>query len=91
MLTVVDRKAFSNAWVNIRNGRYVPLERCVWYGPKKFPSKPLLHSIYGHELDLLFRQILGVPNVTSAEAREYLQQLRGDKSTTMSDVDEVYM
>jgi hypothetical protein len=91
MLTVVNRKAFGNAFVNLPNYEYERLKSCVWHGPKGFSSKPVLHPVYGHELDRLFREILKVPNATSAEAQEYLEQLRDDKSTTMADVAEVYV
>ncbi|KAF2276420.1 uncharacterized protein EI97DRAFT_458354 [Westerdykella ornata] len=85
------KKAFGNAFVNLLNDEGERLKSCVWHGPKGFSSKPALQPVYGHELDRLFREILEVPNVTGAEAREYLQQLRDDKSTTMADVTEVYV
>lgn len=91
MLTVVNRKAFGNAFVDLPNYEYERLKSCVWHGPKGFSSKPVLHPVYGHELDRLFREILKVPNATSAEAQEYLEQLRDDESTTMADVAEVYV
>lgn len=47
--------------------------------------------MYGHELDRLFGQILGIRNATAAEALECLKQLKIDSSTTMIDVTEVYI
>lgn len=91
MLTVVNRKAFGNAFVNLPNYGYERLKSCVWHGPKGFSSKPTLRPVYGHELDRLFHEILKIPNATSAEAREYLEQLRDDESTTIADVAEVYV
>lgn len=91
MLTVINRKAFGKAYVNLLNGKFRDLKSCVWHGPKGFSSKPALHPVYSHELDRLFREILKVPNTTIAEAREYLEQLKDDKSTTMADVTEVYV
>lgn len=91
MLTTINRKAFGNPFVNLPNCKYELLERCVWQGPKGFSSKPVLRPVYGHELDRLFREILEVPNATSAEVQEFLEQLRHDKSTTMADVTEVYI
>lgn len=91
MLTVINRKAFGDAFVKLPNHKCERLKSCVWHGPKGFSSKPVLRSVYGHELYRLFREILKVPNATSAEAREYLEQLRGDRSTTMADVTEVYV
>jgi hypothetical protein len=91
MLTVINRKAFGSSFVNLPNREYEWLDSCVWQGPKGFSSKPALRPGYGHELDRLFRQILKVPNATSAEVQEYLEQLRHDESTTMADVTEVYV
>lgn len=91
MLTVVNRNAFGNAFVALPDHKYERLKSCVWHGPTGFSSKPVLHPVYGRELDRLFREILKVPNVTSAEAQEYLEQLRDDESTTMADVAEVYV
>lgn len=90
-LTVVNRKAFGNPLVDLLNYDHERLKSCVWHGPKGFLSKPALLPVYGHELDRLFRGILKVPNVTSAEAREYLELLEDDESTTMADVTEVYV
>jgi len=91
MLTVVNRKAFGNAFVNLPNGEYKSLANCVWHGPKGFSSKPALFPVYGNELKRLFQEILKVSNVTSADAREYLEQLRDDEGTTMAGVAEVYV
>jgi hypothetical protein len=91
MLTVINRKAFGNPLVNLPNRKYEMLKSCVWQGPKGFSSKPALCPVYGRELDRLFREILKVPNATSAEVQEYLEQLRHDRSTTMADVTEVYV
>ncbi|KAF1960437.1 putative heterokaryon incompatibility protein [Byssothecium circinans] len=88
---VINRKAFGNVFVNLPKYKYDLLKNCVWHGPKGFSSKPALRPVYGHELDRLFREILKVPNATSTEARECLEQLRDDKSTTMADVTEVYV
>lgn len=91
MLAVINRIAFVNHIINLpnRNSRF--LDSCVWLGPKGFSSKPALCPIYGHELDRLFRDILKVPDVTSAEALEYLEELKHGESTTMTDVAEVYV
>jgi hypothetical protein len=90
MLTIINRTAFHNHIINLNhNCRF--LDSCVWQGPKGFSSKPALCPAYGHELSRLFREILKVPNATSAEVQEYLEQLRHDKSTTMADVTEVYV
>lgn len=91
MLTATNRKAFGNTFINLPNGKYEFLERCVWQGPKGFSSKPALCPVYGHELERLFREILEVPNTTGTEVKEYLEKLMDDKSTTMSDVTEVYV
>jgi hypothetical protein len=91
MLTVINRKAFGSHIINLPNRHLRFLDSCVWQGPKGFSSKPALRPVYGHELDRLFREILKVPNATSAEVLEYLEQLRHDKSTTMTDVAEVYV
>ena len=91
MLTIVNRKAFGNAVVNLSNHKQKHLKSCIWRGPKGFRSKPALCAVYGPELDRLFRDILKVPNATRAEAEEYLEQLRRDESTTMTDVAEVYV
>ncbi|KAH8697486.1 putative heterokaryon incompatibility protein [Talaromyces proteolyticus] len=85
------KEAFGNHLVNLPNGKYECLESCVWQGPKGFSSKPALRPVYGHELDRLFREILEVPNATSAEVQEYLEQLGHDRSTTMADVTELYV
>lgn len=91
MLTNVNRKAFGNHIINLLNGKYEYLDYCVWHGPKGFSSKPVLRQIYGDGLDRLFREILKIPNATSAEAQEYLEHLRNNASTTMEDVTEVYV
>lgn len=91
MLTVINRNAFEYHFVNLPNRKYKFLESCIWQGPKGFSSKPALRPVYGHELDRLFREILKVPNATSAEIQEYLEQLRHDESSTMADVIEVYV
>lgn len=91
MLTVINRNAFGNAFVDLPNYEYERLKSCVWHGPKGFSSKKALQPVYGHELGPLFQEILKVPTVTGAEAREYLEHLRDDKLTTMADVTEVYV
>jgi hypothetical protein len=91
MLTVINRKAFGNALINFPNDQQEHLKNCVWHGPKGFSYKPALRAAYGHELDRFFRKILKVPNATSAEAGEYLKELRNSKSTAMADVAEVYV
>jgi hypothetical protein len=91
ILTVVNRKEFGNAVVNLPNYEYKRLESCIWRGPKGFSSKPALRQVYGHELNRLFREILKVPNATSVEAQKYLEQLMNDESTTMAYVAEVYV
>lgn len=90
-LTVLNRKAFGDAYINLPNEEFERLNNCAWQGPTSFLSKPVLRQVYGHELDRLFQGILKVPNVTSAEAQEYLRELRGDESATMADVAEVYV
>lgn len=78
-------KGFFSSWPPLR-----PVYGSVWQRPKGF-SKPALCPVYGHELDRLFRKILKVPNATSAQVLEYLEQLRHDETTTMTDVAEAYM
>jgi hypothetical protein len=91
MLTIAYRKAFNSSFINLPNDTFNSLENCVWYGPKGFTSKSALHPVYGRELHRLFQVILKVPNVTSIESREYLEQLRHDESTTIASVAEVYV
>ena len=91
ILTIIDRKAFSSADINLPNSDFKQLESCVWHGPEGFSSKPALYLTYGNELDRLFREILKIPNATSSDALEYLEQLKDDDSTTMTDVAEVYV
>lgn len=91
MLTVVNRKAFGDAFVNLANDEHKLLSRCVWNGPQGIASKPALCPIYGHELSPLFRDVLEISNTTSAQARAHLEQLKDDESTTMADVAEVYV
>jgi hypothetical protein len=91
MLTVVNRKAFDTACVKFPNCEIYRLESCVWDARKGFLSKPVLYPVYGDKLSELFQSILKVPNATSAEAREHLEQLRDDDSTTMADATEVYV
>ncbi|KUL87498.1 hypothetical protein ZTR_04598 [Talaromyces verruculosus] len=85
------KKAFDNHIINLPDLNWRFLDSCVWQGPKGFSSKPALHPVYGHELDRLFRKILKVPNATSAEVLEYLEQLRHDETATMTDVAEAYV
>src|SRR3954463_12416998 len=91
MLIVVDREAFDGHYVRLQDNGIELLGECVWDGPKGFPCKPVLLSLYGRELDRLFQDILNVPNATGAEVQEYLEQLRKDDSTTITDVTEVYV
>jgi hypothetical protein len=91
MLTVINRKAFGSAIINLPNKKFRYLTSCVWHGPKGLSSKRVLHSVYGYKLERLFRKILNVPNATSSEAREYLEQLRNNATTTMGEVAEVYV
>jgi hypothetical protein len=91
VLTVITRKAFRNRVINLPEHNKMRLSSCVWQGPKGFSSKPTLRPVYGPELDRLFQKILKVPDATGAEALEYLEQLRGKKSTSMADVTEVYI
>ncbi|KAI7975524.1 hypothetical protein EIK77_005890 [Talaromyces pinophilus] len=85
------KEAFGYHVINLPNRNCRFLDSCVWQGPKGFSSKPALLPVYGHELDRLFRKILKVPNATSAEVLEYLEQLRHDETTTMTDVAEAYV
>lgn len=91
MLAAINRIAFLNHTINLPNHNSRFLGECIWLGPKGFSSKPALCSIYGHELDRLFRDILKVPNATSAEALKYLEELKHGESTTITDVAEVYV
>lgn len=91
MLTVIARKAFGNHFINLPEHNSTRLISCVWQGPKGFSSKPTLRPVYGSELDRLFQKILKVPDATAIEALEYLEQLRGKRSTSMADVTEVYV
>lgn len=91
MLIAINRKAFNDSCINIGNKGCDQLKKCVWDAPKGFPFKPVLRLVYGPELEPLFRDILEVPNVTSAEACKFLKHLQDDKSTTMADVIDVYV
>jgi hypothetical protein len=91
MLTAANREAFDGSPINLGDGEIEDLSDCVWDAPKGFPSKPVLSIIYGAELEPLFRDILDVPNTTSAEAHVFLAKLRGVKSTALADVIEVYL
>lgn len=91
MLIISDRDAFDNAGVNLPNGDYHFLSRCVWRAPNGFSEKHHLRSIYGQELDRLFQDILCVANATVTEVLQHLQRLKDVDSTTMDDVAEVYM
>ncbi|OKL55903.1 hypothetical protein UA08_08808 [Talaromyces atroroseus] len=91
----LDINKSKQLYLAIQSRAYSPTEElkvnCVWQGPEGFSSKPALCPVYGYELNRLFREILKVPNATSADVKEYLEQLRHDKSTTMADVTEVYV
>lgn len=91
VLTKIDREAFANSPVALHNDQSQSLTNCVWIAPRGFSSRPALFPIYGDELARFFVEILGVPNVTSVEAQEHLEQLKGDKSTTLKQVAEVYV
>lgn len=91
MLTAATRKAFKKHVIILPKDIHTHLESCVWQAPKGFSAKPTLRSVYGPELDRLFKTILKVSDATGAEALEYLEQLRGEKSTSMADVTEIYV
>lgn len=91
MLTAVTRKAFKKHVISLPKDIHRHLRSCVWRAPKGFSAKPTLRPVYGPELDRLFKTILKVSDATGAEALEYLEQLRGKKSTSMADVTEVYV
>ncbi|USP80364.1 uncharacterized protein yc1106_07638 [Curvularia clavata] len=85
------KETFADSTVALLDGKSQYLTSCVWIAPKGFSSKPALFPIYGNELNRFFVDILGVPNVTSVEAQEYLEKLKGDLSTTLAQVMEVYV
>jgi hypothetical protein len=91
MLITANREAFDNSIVNLGDRKFDDLRECVWDAPKGFPSKPVLRLVYGPKLEPLFRDILEVDNVSSAEACRFLEKLQGDESTTMADAIEVYL
>jgi hypothetical protein len=91
MLIAANREAFKGAFIKVGDGEIKPLVDCVWDAPKGFPSKPILSVVYGAELKPLFRDILDVPNATSAQARVFLTELREDESTALTDAIEVYL
>lgn len=77
--------------INLQSDDFEVLRNCVWDGPEGFPSKAILCPLYGRDLERLFRGILEVRDVTSAEAQNYLEELRQDGSTTMVTVTKVYV
>lgn len=91
MLTVTNRMAFKTASIALLYSDVEGLESCVWHGPKDSLVKPALWPVYGDELDRLFRKILRVPNATSIDALEHMDQLRSDDSTTIADVTDIYV
>jgi hypothetical protein len=91
MLIAAHMKAFDDSHINLEKRKFVNLRDCVWDAPKGFSSKTVLRLVYGPELEPLFRDVLKVSNVTSTEARRFLEQLQHDKSTTIADAIEVYL
>jgi hypothetical protein len=91
MLIAANSEAFDDLHISLGNRKFAQLRECFWDAPKGFPSKPVLRLVYGTGLEPLFRDILKVPNVTSAEARRYLKKLQGDKATALEDAIEVYL
>jgi hypothetical protein len=91
MMVAAHGKAFDDFHVNLGKRKFVNLRNCVWDAPTGFLSKVILRLVYGPGLEPLFRDVLKVSNVTSAEARRFLGQFQDDKSTTRVDAIEVYL
>jgi hypothetical protein len=91
ILITTNREAFGEILITLEDGECEDLSVCVWDAPKGFLSEPVLCALYGAELEPLFRDILEVPNLTSAKACGYLEELQEDDSTVMADVIDVYL
>jgi hypothetical protein len=87
----MNSKAFSEEVIVLPSGDLASADDCVFDAPLGFSSKPSLSNIYGHELSELFHGDLGIPNASSAEVFDYLQQLRSGPSSIMSHVVGVYV
>jgi hypothetical protein len=81
-----DRNAFDQAVIVLPGEDTKPRNYCVYQAPPGFALKPALAEIYGDELKELFHGILSIPDVSSSEALQHLQQLKSDASSTMSSV-----
>jgi hypothetical protein len=90
MLTGTNSKAFHKEVIALPSGDFVSADHCVFHAPPGFSSKPSLSRIYGHELSELFQRILSIPDASSTDAFDHLQQLSLDPATTMSAVTGVY-
>lgn len=91
IIIVINRRAFQGHAVQCPVGQFWYPSQCVWYGLRDTRSKAALYPVYGRELEKLFKNILGVPNATSAEVRECLARLMTDTTTTMAQVTEVHL
>jgi hypothetical protein len=85
-----NSKAFCEEVIALPSGGFVSANHCVFHAPPGLSSKPSLFRIYGYELSELFQRVLSIPNASSTDALDHLQQLRLDPTTTMSAVAGVY-
>lgn len=85
-----NRKTFCEEVIVLPNGDFVSANHCVFHAPPGFSSKPSLFQIYGHELSELFQVILSIPDASSTDVVDHLQQLHLDPYTTISAVAGVY-
>jgi hypothetical protein len=76
--------------IALPDGSFVALDKCVFQAPVGYRPKVPLHSIYDGDLKILFQTILNIRSVNFPEAAEYLEQLRSDTTSTLSDVLETY-